>query len=171
MYNLMSFQMSDNMFSNKAVEFIKIKEGFNARISPCPSGFPTLGYGHRVRRGERHLGSIEHDAVTVNHKDAHQLLVLDLQTVSNQLVSLWTEFTELNPNQRDAIISLVFNWGIGHFKDSKLFTHLKVSSFEEAAHEFLDITKSNGKVLQGLVARRQEERAMFLSPYRKRLHT
>jgi lysozyme len=35
--------------------------------------------------------------------------------------------------------------------------------FEEAAEEFMKWTKAAGKVLPGLVKRRQDERALYLS--------
>ena len=68
----------------------------------------------------------------------------------------------LNQNQFDALVSFSFNCGDGALKTSTLLQKLNSSDYNGAANEFLKWNKSNGKVLNGLVKRREEEKELFL---------
>ena len=63
----------------------------------------------------------------------------------------------------DALVSFSFNVGLGNLQRSGLRMKTNRGEFEEAAQEFLKWTKAGGKVLPGLVKRRRDEMAMFLS--------
>jgi len=54
--------------------------------------------------------------------------------------------------------------GITAFKYSTLLKKLNDGDYKGAADQFLLWTKSKGKVLRGLVERREAERALFLTP-------
>ena len=60
-------------------------------------------------------------------------------------------------------MSLTFNIGTIAFKNSTLLKKLNAGDRVGAADQFLVWNKAGGKVLQGLVNRRQAERAQFLS--------
>jgi GH24 family phage-related lysozyme (muramidase) len=53
--------------------------------------------------------------------------------------------------------------GLGNLQRSGLRMKTNRGEFEEAAQEFLKWTKGGGKVLLGLVKRRRDEMAMYLS--------
>jgi lysozyme len=63
----------------------------------------------------------------------------------------------------DALVSFAFNVGLGNLQRSGLRMKTNRGDFEEAAEEFMKWTKAAGKVLPGLVKRRQDERALYLS--------
>lgn len=128
-------------------------EGFNSTIKPCPSGHPTIGYGHKVieKNGKQ----------TVNKEQALSILKDDIATIKTYLSQSLKDVT-LKPHQQEALISLVYNWGIGNFNKSKLKKHLLTGDFFKASIEFLDITKCNGKVSSGLFKRRNIEQDLFL---------
>lgn len=63
----------------------------------------------------------------------------------------------------DALVSFSFNVGLGNLQRSGLRMKTNRGEFEEAAEEFLKWTKAGGKVLPGLVKRRNDERALYLS--------
>jgi GH24 family phage-related lysozyme (muramidase) len=63
----------------------------------------------------------------------------------------------------DSCVSFAFNVGLGNFQRSTLRMKTNRGEFEDAADEFLKWTKAAGRVLPGLVKRRQDERALFLS--------
>jgi lysozyme len=63
----------------------------------------------------------------------------------------------------DSLCSFAFNVGLGNLQRSSLRMKTNRGDFEEAADEFLKWTKAAGRVLPGLVKRRQDERAMFLA--------
>jgi lysozyme len=62
----------------------------------------------------------------------------------------------------DALVSFAFNVGLGTLQKSTLRQKCLREDWEGAAEEFLKYTKGGGKVLPGLVKRRNDERALFL---------
>ncbi|HIE4459354.1 lysozyme [Acinetobacter nosocomialis] len=75
----------------------------------------------------------------------------------NELVTV-----PLTQNQFDALVSLTYNIGSGAFKNSTLLKKLNVKDYSGAADQFLVWNKAGGKVMKGLVRRREAERALFL---------
>ena len=73
---------------------------------------------------------------------------------------------DLTPNQKAAIVSLIFNVGQGNFKKSKALKALNKGDIDTFLKEAFDpkigFVKSGGKVLNGLVTRRQAEKQLFL---------
>jgi lysozyme len=63
----------------------------------------------------------------------------------------------------DALVSFSFNVGLGNFQRSTMRMKINRGELEAAADEFLKWTKSGGRVLPGLVKRRNDERALYLS--------
>lgn len=70
----------------------------------------------------------------------------------------------LTQNQFDALVSFVFNIGLPQFSKSTMLRKLNTGDYEGAASEFPRWNKQAGKVLKGLVNRRQEEMEYFLLP-------
>ncbi|KRJ17880.1 lysozyme [Acinetobacter pittii] len=68
----------------------------------------------------------------------------------------------LTQNQFDALVSLTYNIGSGAFNNSTLLKKLNKGDYQGAADQFLAWKKAGGKVLPGLVRRREAERALFL---------
>ena len=60
-------------------------------------------------------------------------------------------------------VSFSFNVGLGNLQRSGLRMKTNRREFEDAAEEFMKWTKAGGRVLPGLVKRRQDERALYLS--------
>jgi len=67
----------------------------------------------------------------------------------------------LKQNQFDALVSFAYNIGLGAFRSSTLLKMLNKGDYEGAALQFKRWTKNNGRVMQGLVNRRESERKMF----------
>ena len=68
----------------------------------------------------------------------------------------------LSQNQFDALVSLVYNIGSGNFASSTLLKKLNAKDYAGAAEQFPRWNKGGGKVMKGLVRRRDAERALFL---------
>ncbi|MCH7293886.1 lysozyme [Acinetobacter higginsii] len=68
----------------------------------------------------------------------------------------------LSQNQFDALVSLAYNIGSNAFKNSTLLKYLNALAYQDAADQFLVWNKGGGKVLKGLVRRREAERKLFL---------
>ena len=62
------------------------------------------------------------------------------------------------------LLSLAYNVGVDGVvhKCPKLMRAVNDGDTEEAARQFLDVNKANGKVLPGLTRRRQAEAKLFL---------
>ncbi|KRJ11905.1 lysozyme [Acinetobacter nosocomialis] len=64
--------------------------------------------------------------------------------------------------KRPGTVSLTYNIGSGAFKNSTLLKKLNKGDYQGAADQFLVWNKAGGKVMKGLVRRREAERALFL---------
>lgn len=134
---------------------IKEFEGFRSIAYICPAGVVTVGYGTTQIFGKPvQLGT------QITTDEAERFLEEDLkkfETAINKNVVV-----ELTQNQFDALVSFVYNVGIGNFTKSTLLKKLNAGKLSEAADEFLKWNKANKKVLAGLTRRRTAERELFL---------
>ena len=145
------------MISQKGIDLICKFEGLSLKAYPDPGtgNSPwTIGYGHTK-------GVKPEDVCT--KEQAVEWLKEDIAIAENQLNKVL--YVQLNQNQRDALLSFVFNLGIGSLQKSTLLKYLNLGKFNEAANEFLKWTKANGKELPGLVKRRAAESSLFKEPY------
>lgn len=131
-------------------KIIKACEGLRLEAYLCPANVWTIGYGH-TRTAKPGL--------QIDESEAEKLLRIDLAE-TELFVSRYVRL-ELNQNQFDALVSLVFNIGPGNFKASTLRMKLNRGDFVGAANEFPKWRKGGGRVLPGLVKRRALEKALF----------
>jgi len=89
------------------------------------------------------------------------LLAFDLQRFEVGITRLFPMV--LAQGQFDALVSFAFNLGLGGVQRSTLRSKVLRGEMEAAADEFLKFTRGGGKILPGLVKRRNDERALFLS--------
>ncbi len=137
--------------SKKGIDLIKKYEGCRLNAYRCPAKVLTIGYGHtnNVRENQK-----------ITQAEAEKLLKEDLIIHSNNVLKLTK--AKLNQNQFDALVSLEFNIGYGNFKNSTLLKFLNQGKYTLASNQFDRWIYSKGKVLQGLVKRRKEEKELFL---------
>ncbi|MEJ5352453.1 MAG: lysozyme [Melioribacteraceae bacterium] len=141
--------------SENGIAIIKKYEGLRLQAYRCPAGLLTIGYGHT---------KTTKPGMVINKEMAELLLKQDLieyEKAVNELVKV-----PLTQNQFDALISFIFNVGIGNFKKSTLLKKLNEWDYNGAAEEFMKWTKAKVeggyKELPGLVKRRNEEKQLFL---------
>lgn len=137
--------------NQKGLALIKQFEGLRVKAYKCPGGIWTIGYGHTS-------GVRPEDTIT--ESQAEQFLIQDIKEVELTLKYLLTGAL-VNENQWSALVSLVFNIGLGAFSRSTLRKLLPYSK-TRAADEFLNWNKAGGKTMAGLLKRRKAERALFL---------
>ena len=70
----------------------------------------------------------------------------------------------LNPNQMAALVDFSYNLGITALLDSTLWILLNRGDYDEAADQFPRWCHACNRVIPDLLRRRNEERALFLSP-------
>lgn len=142
--------------TEKCIELIKTFEGFSTTIYICPAGYNTVGYGHVVLPEEK-----EKYVKGISKEEAEELLIKDLIRYETGVKSLLSG-VKLHEYCIDALISFVYNCGLYNLKASTLRRKILRGDLLEAADEFLKWVFAGGKKLQGLVKRRQAERALFL---------
>jgi lysozyme len=139
----------------QAIELIKKYEGCRLEAYKDFAGKWTVGYGH--------TGKDVCDGLRIDEFQAIGLLSGDLLEANAQL-NFELGPIKVNENQRAALLSFVFNLGIGALKRSTLFQLIKSNAKPvSVALEFAKWCKSNDVVLPGLVKRRAEETILYLS--------
>lgn len=136
--------------SQRGIELVKEFEGLYLTAYRCPAGVWTIGYGHTgggVQPG---------DVITAER--AEELLREDMAT-SERAVIKYDRIYHWNQNQFDALTSFAFNVG----SIDQLTAH-GTRSIATIADKLLLYNKAAGKVMNGLVRRREAERALFIQP-------
>lgn len=144
------------MISDAGLDLIKKFEGCKLTAYKCPAGIWTVGYGH--------TGRDVYKGLKITQEQADTLLEFDLWTFAEGVDAAIPEEIDITDNQFAALVSLAYNIGLGNFKKSSVLKFILKQEFEKASDAFLVWKKAAGKVLPGLVRRREAERALFLTP-------
>jgi len=166
--------------SEKGKQIIKDSEGLRLSAYTCPAGKWTIGYGHTGSVDGKKVGP----GMVIDLAKADELLAQDLLE-AEQCVKDCVDI-ELNQNQFDALVSLVFNIGCGAFEGSTLRAIVngmlpadkkvpwekmvggiknylnKDSILTNLEYNFLRWCNTNGKGSLGLFKRRIEEYKLFI---------
>jgi lysozyme len=125
---------------------------------PTPDDVPTIGWGHTGP--EVHIGLVWTQA------QADAQFETDINDFAYHVDQLLAG-APTNDNQFAAMVSFAYNVGIGRVSPPKGFISSQVlachrrRAYEAAANSFKNWTKQNGKVLGGLVRRRNAEAALY----------
>lgn len=155
---------SKNFF--KHLESIEGREKF---VYLDSGGAPTIGLGHLLTKSERMSGKIIIGSVPVKYvngltdEQIDKLAAQDIAVVVkaiNRLVKV-----PLNQNQFDALVSFVFNIGVGNsksgFAGSKLLKKLNSGLYAEVPFQMRRWIWDNGVKVNGLKNRREKEVALW----------
>ncbi len=156
--------------SQVAIQMIKHHEGVRTKPYRCPALLWTVGVGHvidpshtAVKYEERKNLPIPAGwARVLTMDEVDSLLAQDLGRFERGVVRLCPAAVS-RQGVFDALVSFAFNVGLGNLQRSSLRMKTNRGEFEEAADEFLKWTKAAGRVLPGLVKRRNDERALYLT--------
>ena len=155
--------------SQRGIDLIKKWEGVKLTAYFCPAGVPTIGVGHT--RTVTRADVAAQRRITV--EEADRLLAQDLEHFERGVTRLCT--MPPNQNQFDAFVSLAFNIGLGAFEKSTALRRHNQGDFDAAAGAIAMWNKArvNGKLteMRGLVARRADEKALYLTPVEPDLMT
>ena len=154
--------------SARCMEMIKHHEGVRFKPYRCPARLFTIGVGHVLYPDQGRLPLDQRDAFplaaadnrTFSKAEVDGILGRDLQRFEVGVTKLFP--VVLTQGQFDALVSFAFNLGLGGVQRSTLRQKVLRGEIEEAADEFLKFTRGGGKILPGLVKRRNDERALFL---------
>lgn len=137
--------------SQAGVDLIKRFEGLRLEAYLCPAGVWTLGYGH--------TGAHVLPGSKVTEHQAEVILQSDLERFERAVERLAPGASD---NEFAALVSFAFNLGEAALARSTLLKKFLAGDKPGAAGEFAKWVYAAGKVLPGLVKRREAERTLFL---------
>mgnify|MGYP001298266359 CR=1 FL=1 len=113
-------------------------------------GVWTIGFGHtkNVKKGD-----------TWSQSHAEEMLdaeLIEYEDYIHEYVKV-----DLTQNQFDALVSWCYNLGPNSLKKSTMLKVLNKGNHQEVPHQIKRWNKAGGKVLEGLVRRREAEAVMF----------
>ena len=133
-----------------AVGAISQYEGFRSEAYLDIGGIPTIGYGSTedVKLGDR-----------IDEKVARRRLIEEVRDVYGKAILKCVK-VPLHQSEYDAYVSLTYNIGTGAFCSSTLVKKLNQEDYVGACEQIKRWNKVQGKVVQGLVNRREKEYKM-----------
>ena len=152
--------MTPTKLSQAGLDLIKGFEGYHRALPDgrciayrCPAGVWTLGWGatEGIKPG-----------MIWTRAQAEAGLRRELATFEAGVLKLVS--VDLNQNEFDALVSFAYNCGLGALGKSTLLRKLNKNDRAGAAACFRQWTRGGGRVLPGLVRRRDREAALFLTP-------
>lgn len=139
-------------------------EGFRSKPYLCPAGVPTIGYGSTYYPDGRKVALTDDP---IDEPTARGMLVHELQHtyapgVIRQCPVLLTHALQTNDwGKFNAIVDFVYNLGIGRLQTSTLRKKINAQDWEGAKEQLMLWTRGGGKVLPGLVKRREAEAVLL----------
>tara|TARA_R100000742_G_C4257352_1_gene75209 strand:- start:25 stop:465 length:441 start_codon:yes stop_codon:yes gene_type:complete len=137
--------------SDGGYELIKSFEGCELEAYKCAAGVWTIGYGYTkdVQEGDKWT-----------KEKAEFMLWRELEEEYEHYVNSLVK-VPLNQCQFDALCSWVYNLGPANLKKSSLLRVLNEGKYNEVPAQIKRWNKAGGKVLDGLIRRREAEAEMF----------
>ncbi len=145
-----AFTWSNMNIGQKGIDLIKHFEGCELNAYKCPAGVWTIGYGHIKGVSE---------GMSITQEQAEQMLLDELKEYENYINELVT--VSLSQNQFDALVSWVYNLGPANLQSSTLLKVLNSGDYSGVPAQIERWNKAGGKVLEGLIRRREAESALF----------
>lgn len=140
--------------NENGLAIIKRFEGCRLESYKCPADKWTIGYGHT---GDVYPG----EKITQDQADA--ILSDDLARFEAGVEEVLCA-APTTSNQFSAFVSLAFNIGLGAFSRSSALRLHRTKLYGAAADAILLWNRAAGKVLPGLVKRREAERGLYMLP-------
>jgi lysozyme len=140
---------------------IKQSEGLRLAAYPDPGskdGLPiTIGYGTTRIDGKPVPRNLK-----ITEQQAEQYLRVDLEKFADGVRKLIK--VKLNNNQFGALVSFAYNIGLEAFKNSTLLRLLNSGDYSSVPAQMRRWNKNDGKVMKGLINRREDEIKLWLTP-------
>ena len=155
--------------SEKAIHMIKHHEGVRQKPYRCPAKLWTVGVGHVLYPEQGKLKLDERDGFALKIEDFRTFSMGEVDAILRADLDRFERGVEkfcpvpLTQGQFDALVSFSFNVGLGTLQRSTLRQKILRGDMEGASQELLKYCMAGGKVLKGLLNRRNDERAVFLS--------
>lgn len=138
------------MISKDGMEVIRNFEGFRSHAYQDSVGVWTIGYGHTKNVQPTDI---------VSTAQGYRILAYELVEYENYVKNYVT--VPLHQHQFDALVSWTYNLGPTNLKNSTLLKVLNKGRYDLVPDEIRRWNKAGGKVLEGLVKRREAEAQLF----------
>ena len=156
------------MISEKALSVIKHHEGVRTKPYRCPANLWTIGVGHvlypeqgRMKLADRMTMDLRPEDNRIwSMEEVDAILQRDLVTFERGVKRFCP--VELTQGMLDALVSFSFNLGLGVLQRSTLRQKILRNDKKGAAEEFTKYVRAGGKIIKGLVTRRNDEQLLFL---------
>ncbi len=146
--------MPSMIYSKSGLALTEQFESCRLTAYPDIKGVLTIGWGH--------TGTDVRPGLVITQEQADALLLQDVQNAVNHLNHLVT--VPLTQPEFDALVDFCFNAGCGAFAGSTLLRLLNSGDYAGAAKQLELWDHAGGKVVAGLLRRRQAEAAEFNTP-------
>lgn len=129
-------------------------EGLRLQPYICPAGYPTIGYG-TVFKPDGIKVTMDHPPIS--KETAEAWLVSELR--HNYLAGVLKASPGLlaHPKALGAMTDFAYNLGVGRYRSSTLRKRVEAQDWEGAKEQLMLWVRGGGKVLPGLVRRREAE--------------
>lgn len=135
---------------------IKKYEGCVLTAYKCSAGKDTIGYGNTFYED----GTPVKPGDKITKERADKLFELIVNDFAKKVAVLVT--STITPNQFGALVSFAYNAGVGALKSSTLLKKVNANPNDiTIKDEFLKWKKAGGKILPGLIKRREAEIALY----------
>jgi lysozyme len=156
------FDLANAVISPAGLDTLKQLEGF--RSAPYDDGFGTvtIGYGTTHYPDGRKVTS---DDPSLSKDEAEQIMTEEIEQEYARAVKDLVK-TELNQNQFDALVSLVYNIGHGQFARSTALKIINENPNDPAIRDaFMLFAMAGGEYVSGLKDRHAAEANRYFSSY------
>jgi len=136
--------------SQEGIALIKVFEGCKLQSYKCAADVWTIGYGHTksVAEGQE-----------ITQEEADSILLDDLEIYEEAVLKAVE--VPLHQHQFDALVSWTFNLGGANLNASTMLKVINKAEYEDVPAQIKRWNKASGKVLQGLIRRREAEALLF----------
>ena len=138
--------------SKEGLALIKHFEGCELKAYRCPANVLTIGYGHTKNVTED---------MEITQQEANDMLDEELIEYCEYIDKMVK--VSLNQNQFDALVAWIYNLGPTNFRNSTLLTVLNQERYSDVPEQIKRWNKADGKILDGLIKRREAEALLFES--------
>ena len=140
------------------IDLIAKWEGCKLKAYKDVAGIWTVGYGLTSRAGFIDVGP----DTELTQEEADWYLEKVVDDFANKIRPMIA--APINENQFGAFVSLAYNIGTGAFSRSSALKHFNVGRTELVPDAIRMWKKAGGKVVQGLINRREDEIRLFITP-------
>ena len=133
-------------------------EGFKSKPYLCPAGIPTIGYGSTYYSDGR---KVTLQDPPMDEPTARALLMFELQHTYLPAVLRHCPVLVSDERKCNAIVDFCYNLGVGRLQTSTLKRKINAQDWEGSKEQLKLWVRGGGKVLNGLVKRRDAECALF----------